>query len=168
MAAENATAFASNTRVRAYLEGELARLRTLLDHQRVVNVKLGGDLRRYVCMYVYVCVCVYVCMCVLVCVCVYFCVYICVCMCMYVCMYVCMFVCIYVCMFVCIYVCMCVCVYVCMYVCIHACIYVHYNPSYTLYFLIFTIFTSNHHLYHYHIGFRARQCSAAACSTAYA
>ncbi|KAJ1442924.1 hypothetical protein B484DRAFT_389785, partial [Ochromonadaceae sp. CCMP2298] len=45
MAAENGHIFAQGARAQAYLEGELGRFRTLLDHQRVVNLKLQGDLR---------------------------------------------------------------------------------------------------------------------------
>lgn len=45
MSTENARSFAKSARTVAYLEGECTRLKTLLDHQRVVNVKLTGDLK---------------------------------------------------------------------------------------------------------------------------
>jgi chromosome segregation ATPase len=45
MSTESARAFAKSARTIAYLEGEVTRLKTLLDHLRVVNVKLNGDLK---------------------------------------------------------------------------------------------------------------------------
>jgi chromosome segregation ATPase len=45
MSTESARAFAKSARTVAYLEGEVNRLKTLLDHLRVVNVKLNGDLK---------------------------------------------------------------------------------------------------------------------------
>lgn len=45
MSTESARAFAKSARTIAYLEGECTRLRTLLDHLRVVNAKLNGDLK---------------------------------------------------------------------------------------------------------------------------
>lgn len=45
MSAENARVFAKSTRVAAYLEGETNRLKTLVSHLRVSNVKLSVDLK---------------------------------------------------------------------------------------------------------------------------
>ena len=45
MSSESARAFAKSARTIAYLEGECTRLKTLLDHLRVVNAKLNGDLK---------------------------------------------------------------------------------------------------------------------------
>jgi chromosome segregation ATPase len=45
VAAESATAYADSTRTIAYLESECTRLRTLVDHFRCINVKLGDDVK---------------------------------------------------------------------------------------------------------------------------